>query len=56
MGNYSGLPLINRWTTAPIAWLKSHVSAAVTSVTRWKTELSDKDTFVAKHKLVKKLR
>jgi hypothetical protein len=56
MGTYSGLQMINKWTTQPVAWLKSHINAAVTSVTRWKTELSNKQQFMAKHKLIKKLR
>lgn len=56
MTDYSGLPLIYKWSIKPIAWLKSHVAAGITSVTRWKTEQADKDQFVAKHRLVKKLR
>lgn len=56
MGQYSGLPVIYKWTVAPIAWLKTHVATGISALTMWKTELADKDKFIAKHKLVKKLR
>lgn len=58
MALYSGLKKISDWVTAldPFDWFKTKRDAGHASTNVWKTEQSNKDKFVTKQKLVKKMK
>jgi hypothetical protein len=58
MGMFSGLKKISDWVTPldPMDWFRAKRDAGKTSQNVFKADQSDKDKFVAKQKLVKKMR
>jgi len=55
---FSGLKKISDWVTPldPMDWFRAKRDAGKTSQNVFKADQSDKDKFVAKQKLVKKMR
>lgn len=58
MAIYSGLKKISDWVTnlKPLDWFSTRRNAGTTSQNVWKSEQSDKDKFVAKHKLAQNMK